>query len=86
MGRTRIRAENLTSNNEVMGRTRIRDVPTYTWTDVWPKWIKGPFLIIFYCLIEVQWPLTLLLRNELYCSLLFCLQLDGPLSLFGSAN
>ena len=51
-------------------------------TDVQLKWNKGPFL----WLIEDYWPLILMLRNELYCSLLFCLQLDGPLSHFGSAD
>jgi hypothetical protein len=43
--------------------------------------ISGHFFCYFLCLIEGQWPLTLLLRNELYSSLLFCLQLDGPLSI-----
>ena len=42
--------------------------------------------VIFCCLIEGKWSLILLLRNELYCSLLFCLQSDGPLSNFGNVD
>jgi hypothetical protein len=48
---------------------------TDEWTDVPLKWTKGQFLLFN----RGPWPLILLLRNELYCSLLFCLQLDGPL-------
>ena len=46
--------------------------------DRWPKWNKEPFLLLFSCLIEWHWPLILLLQNELYCSLLFYLQLRQP--------
>jgi hypothetical protein len=48
--------------------------------------IKGHFYCYFLLFNRGPWPLILLLRNEFYCSLLFCLQLDGPLSLFGSAG
>ena len=45
------------------------------------KWDNGPFLFLFFIyLTEGHWTLILLLQNELY------LQLDGPLSHFGSAD
>jgi hypothetical protein len=66
-------------SKESIGRTRKSDGRTYGW-----KWNKGPFFCYF--LLFNRGPLTLLLWNELYCSLLSCLQLDGPLSLFGRAS
>ena len=48
---------------------------------------SGTISFIFFCLIEGHWPLNIiLLWNELYYSLLFCLQLDGPLSHFGGTD
>jgi hypothetical protein len=59
------------------------------WTDrqMW-DWIgiKGHFYCNFLLFNRGSWPLFLLLQNELYCSLLFCLQLDGPISLFHSVD
>jgi hypothetical protein len=56
---------------------------TKVWrTDMPLKLTKGPFLLLF----SFVWPLILLLRNELYCSLLFCLQLDGPFLWLGRTD
>jgi hypothetical protein len=48
--------------------------------------LKGHFFCYFLLFNRGPWPLILLLRNELYCSLLFCLQLDGPLLLLNSMD
>jgi hypothetical protein len=48
--------------------------------------LKGHFYCYFLLFNRGPWSLILLLQNEFYCSLLFCLQLEGPLSLFGSAD
>jgi hypothetical protein len=44
------------------------------------NWDKGQFL----CLIEGHW--AVMLQNELYCSLVFCSHLNGPLTLFGCTD
>ena len=42
--------------------------------------------MVLFCLIEGLWSLILLLQTKLFCSLLFCLQLDRPLSHFGNVD
>ena len=49
-------------------------------TDIQLIWNKQPFHLLF-SFVEIG-PLFLLTQNELYCSLLLSLQLDGPLSHF----
>jgi hypothetical protein len=55
---------------------------TYGRTDVRSHWDIGPFLLLF-PLLNIG-PLDP--SSIVSCSLLFCLQLDDPLTLFGSAE
>jgi hypothetical protein len=48
------------------------------------KGLSGHLFCYFLLFIRGPWPLILLLRNELYCFLLFCLQLDGSLLFLNS--